>query len=38
LTRDSHPGRRAIESRQPESDQAKPNRRKTSQPEARETV
>src|SRR5579863_9250601 len=38
LTRDSHPGRRATEPRQPEADQAKATRQRTRQPEARESV
>jgi DNA-binding MarR family transcriptional regulator len=38
LTRDSHPGRRSIESRQPDGDQRKSSRQKTRQSEAREVV
>jgi hypothetical protein len=38
LTRDSHSGRRATETRQPDGDRTKSNRPKTRQPEAREAV
>jgi DNA-binding MarR family transcriptional regulator len=38
LTRDSHPGRRAPDPRQPDAAHAKANRPKTRQPEAREAV
>jgi MarR family transcriptional regulator for hemolysin len=38
LTRDSHPGRRAPDPRQPDAAHAKANRPRTRQPEAREAV